>query len=398
MSNQPFPHYHQSSGDSQRRRHRSSIIILLSAAIFACTIGWAYFAHLDQISRATGQIIPAGRVQVIQAPDGGQIVQILVKEGDKVRRGQTLFLLDRTKVGAAVNEGRSRASALQAQMTRIEAELFDKPLVFPASLADFADLQANQRQLYSKRRTALQQQLASLERMRGLVQRELTMNEPLLASGDVSRSEVMRLERQVVDVQAQIDNTRNKYLQDLQTEYAKVGEDLATAQEVLKQREASLQDTVIVAPTDGVIKNVRFTTQGGVLRAGDELLQIVPTGEELIVEAKVSPADIAYVQVGQGASLKFDAYDSSIFGSADGTVAYISPDTLSEQAPGAPEHTFYRVHVRVDTRSMRPVAGKQVQLQPGMTATVEIKTGDNTVMGYLMKPIIKTMSESMNER
>ncbi|MEY4160354.1 MAG: hypothetical protein RLZZ136_975, partial [Pseudomonadota bacterium] len=190
----------------------------------------------------------------------------------------------------------------------------------------------------------------------------------------------------------------NKYLQDLQTEYAKVGEDLVTAQEVLKQRQAAMQDTVITASTDGVVKNVRFTTIGGVLRAGDELAQIVPTGEELIVEAQVSTSDIAYIRQGQGASLKFDAYDSSIFGSADGVVTYVSPDTLSEQQSGGPERTFYRVHIRVDTRPMKGLGGQAVALQPGMTATVEIKTGDNTVLGYLMKPILKTVSESMQER
>ena len=152
------------------------------------------------------------------------------------------------------------------------------------------------------------------------------------------------------------------------------------------------------APTDGVVKNVRFTTEGGVLRAADELAQIVPTGQELIVEAKVSPSDIAYIRVGQGASLKFDAYDSSIFGSADGVVTYISPDTLSEQSPGTAERTFYRVHIRVDTRHMKGPAGHAVQLQPGMTATVEIKTGSGTVLGYLLKPIIKTLAEAMNEK
>lgn len=398
MSNLLIPGSEQDGAQAHRHRRRASVIILLSTALFAIAVVWAHFAHLDQISRANGQIIPAGKVQVIQAPDGGQITKILIREGDSVHRGQTLFELDRIKVEAAVNEGRGRTAALQAQLARIEAELFDKPLAFPASLSGFPDLQASQRQLYAKRRTALQQQIAALERMHDLVQRELSMNQPLLASGDVSRSEVMRLERQVVDVEAQIENTRNKYMQDLQTEYAKVGEDLTTAQEVLKQREASLQDTVIVAPTDGIVKNVRFTTQGGVLRPGDEMLQIVPTGEELIVEAKVSPADIAYVRAGQGAALKFDAYDSSIYGSAEGKVTYISPDTLSEQAPGTPERTFYRVHVRVDTRRMRGPGGKPVQLQPGMTATVEIKTGDNTVLGYLLKPITKTLSESMNER
>ena len=121
------------------------------------------------------------------------------------------------------------------------------------------------------------------------------------------------------------------------------------------------------------------------------------TGEELIVEAKVSPADIAYVRLGQSASVKFDAYDSSIFGSADGRVSYISPDTLSEQSPSG-ERVYYRVHIRTDTSTMRPRAGESITIQPGMTATTEILTGHNTILRYLLKPIIKTVDQSFGER
>ncbi len=398
MSHEIATKAHLNKLDGDRRRRRSSRIILFSVLLMTTAVAWGYFATLDQTSRATGQIIPAGRDQIIQAPDGGQITRILVREGDHVKARQPLFLLDQAKVSAGVDEAKGRVAALQAQMARIEAELFDKPLSFPSDSSQFAELEASQKQLYLKRRTSLHEQLASLDRMRALAQNELELNQPLLKSGDVSRSEVMRLQRQVVDIEAQSDNTRNKYLQDLQAEYAKVGEDLVTAREVLKQRQAGMLDTVIRAPTDGVVKNVRFTTEGGVLRAADELAQIVPTGQELIVEAKVSPSDIAYIRVGQGASLKFDAYDSSIFGSADGVVTYISPDTLSEQSPGTAERTFYRVHIRVDTRHMKGPAGHAVQLQPGMTATVEIKTGSGTVLGYLLKPIIKTLAEAMNEK
>lgn len=309
-----------------------------------------------------------------------------------------LFALDPVRTKAAVDEGRERVAALEAQMARIEAELFDRQLVFPPSLNAFRDVEENQRQLFQKRRASLNGQLASLNHMHKLVVQELAMNRPLLDTGDVSRSEVMRLERQVVDIQSQIENTRNRYLQDLQTEYAKVGEDLETAREVLKQREAALQDTVIVAPTNGVVKNVRFTTQGGVLRPGDEMLQIVPTDEELIAEAKVSPSDIAYIRPGQGATIKFDAYDSSIYGSAEGTVTYVSPDTLTEQVPGAPERPYYRVHIKVDTSRMKVIDKNKIQLQPGMTVTAEIKTGNNTVLSYLMKPITKTISGSLTER
>jgi adhesin transport system membrane fusion protein len=379
-------------------RRRASLILGFSALLLAVAGVWAYFAHLDQISRATGQIIPAGRVQVVQAPDGGQILRIMVREGDRVRRGQVLFTLDEVKARAAVDEGRGKVAAFEAQLARIEAELFDKALIFPASLSGFPDLAASQRSLFVQRRNAISQQTAALIHMQGLARRELEMNQPLLASGDVSRSEVMRLERQVVDIDAQIANTRNKYLQDLQAEYAKAREDLVTAREVLKQREATLQDTVITAPSDGLVKNVRFTTPGGVLRAGDELLQVVPTGDELIIEAKVAPSDIAHVRVGQSAAVKFDAYDSSIYGDGEGRVSYISPDTLAEQAPGMQEHTYYRVHVRVDTNSMKKFEGKAIRLQPGMTATVEIKTGNNTVLSYLLKPVIKTLSESLGER
>ena len=379
-------------------RRRASLILGFSALLLVAAAVWAYFAHLDQISRATGQIIPAGRVQVVQAPDGGQILRIMVREGDQVRRGQVLFTLDEVKARAAVDEGRGKVAAFEAQLARIEAELFDRALVFPASLSGFPELAASQRALFTQRRNAISQQTAALVHMQALARRELEMNQPLLASGDVSRSEVMRLERQVVDIEAQIANTRNKYLQDLQAEYAKVREDLVTAREVLKQREATLQDTVITAPSDGLVKNVRFTTPGGVLRAGDELLQVVPTGDELIIEAKVAPSDIAHVRLGQSAAVKFDAYDSSIYGDGEGRVSYISPDTLAEQAPGMQEHTYYRVHVRVDTNSMKKFEGKAIRLQPGMTATVEIKTGNNPVLSYLLKPVIKTLSESLGER
>lgn len=174
-------------------------------------------------------------------------------------------------------------------------------------------------------------------------------------------------------------------------------EELVTAEQTLKQRAAALADTELEAPTDGIVKNVRLTTIGGVLRPSDEVLQIVPTGEELIVEAKVSPADIAYVRLGQLASVKFDAYDSSVFGSANGVVRYISPDTLTEQKPNS-DQVYYRVHIRVDTKSMRSRAGDKIEIQPGMTATVEIITGSNTVLKYLFKPILKTLDQSFGER
>lgn len=372
-------------------------VIFLSMLALLGFIGWASIAEIDQVSRATGQVIPSGRVQIVQSTDGGVIAGINVKEGDLVRKGQVLVTLDRVRLAAGVEEGRAKVASLKTVKARIEGELFDRPLVFPADVQDFPDFIANQRQLFAKRRAAQTQDIAALKRMLRLVSDELAMNQPLLAYGDVSKSEVLRLERSVADIEGQIANRQNKYLQDLQAEYAKVEEDLVTAEQTLTQRTAALADTELKAPTDGIVKNVRLTTIGGVLRPSDEVLQIVPTGEELIVEAKVSPADIAYVRVGQEASVKFDAYDSSIFGSADGRVSYISPDTLAEQKANG-EQVYYRVHIRVNTRTMRPRSDQKIEIQPGMTATTEILTGHNTVLKYLLKPIIKTFDQSFGER
>lgn len=377
------------------KAHR--LVILLTALSLAGFLLWAAWAEIDQVSRASGHVIPVGRVQVIQSTDGGVIQQIRVKEGDKVEKGQILVTLDRVKIAAAVEESRAKVASMKTVKSRIEAELFDRPLVFPADVQEFPEFVANQRQLYSKRRNAHSADIAALRKMLGLVRKELNMNQPLLAAGDVSRSEVMRLERTVADVESQIVNRQNKYLQDLQAEYAKVEEELVSAEQVLTQRLSSLQDTELEAPTDGIVKNIRLTTIGGVLRPGDEVLQIVPTGEVLIVEAKVSPTDIAYVRVGQLASVKFDAYDSSIFGSAVGKVIYISPDTLAEQKAQG-DQVYYRVHVSTDTKTMRPRADEKIEIQPGMTATAEIKTGRNTVLKFLLKPITKTVSGSFGER
>lgn len=382
---------------ADRSRKSSTSIIGITALAVACFLVWASFAEIDQVSRATGQVIPAGRVQLLQSNDGGVISAIFVKEGDHVRKGQTLVLLDQVKIEASVEEGRAKVAALKAARSRIEAELFDRALSFPNDIGDFPHFVENQRQLFGKRREAQRQDVAALRSMASLAKQELAMNMPLLEHGDVSRSEIIRLQRSVTDIEAQIANKQNKYLQDLQAEYAKTEEELVTAEQTLTQRLASLRGTEIEAPADGIVKNVRLTTIGGVLRPGDEVMQIVPTGGQLIIEAKVSPSDIAYVLEGQDASVRFDAYDSSIFGTASGKVIYISPDTLSEQQ-GNGEQIYYRVHIRADTSTMHKRPTKTVVIQPGMTATAEIQTGRNTILKFLAKPIIRTIADSFGER
>lgn len=378
-------------------RH-STLIVALAALAVAGFLLWSMLAHVDQVTRATGQVIPSGRTQIVQSAEGGTIAEILVREGDRVRRGELLVRLDEVRLRAQVDEGEATVGSLKAKMARIQAELFDKPLTFPADLERFPEFTANQRQLYLRRRAALQADLGSLGSMRTLMTQELQMNLPLVDSGDVSRSEILRMRRSVAEVDGQIATRRNEYLQQLQAEYAQTESELTVAAQQLAQSQSSLNGVELRAPADGVVVNVRLTTIGGVLRPGDEMLQIVPTGDRLIVEAKVSPAEIAFIRVGQPASVKFDAYDSAIYGAGWGRVAYVSADTLTEQTPQGPK-PYYRVNLSVDASNLRPRRrGDRIALQPGMTATAEIITGESTVFRYLTKPILKTSSEALRER
>lgn len=385
---------------AKRTHHSSTIIIVLVAVTIAAFIAWSFWARLDQISRARGQVIPAGRVQIIQSLDGGEITKILVREGDSVRRGQLLLVLDKVKLAAAAEEARAQVAALRATMTRVQAELLNKPLLFPADVRAYPEFVQNQQTLYNERRSALNAQLAGIRSQQRLQEQELDLNKPLVTTGDVAQSEVIRMQRMAADLGTQAEVQRGRYIQDLQAEFTKTQGDLVTAEQVLTQRQDALKNAEFRSPADGVVKNVRLTTVGGVFRPGDEVMTIVPTGDRLIVEAKVSPSDIAYVKPGQSASVKFDAYDSSIYGAGEGKVTFISPDTMSEQGPdGKAEAPYYRVHLTVDTSRMHPhYPGEKIEIQPGMTATAEIRTGESTVFRYLTKPILKTASESMGER
>lgn len=373
------------------------IIIVICVALVGF-IAWARWAELDQVTRAPGQVIPYARVQIIQSEEGGAISEINVREGDVVEAGQLLVKLDTVQLVASVAEARARVAALQSRMARIDAELFNKALTFPASLRDFPDFTANQRQLFTRRRAAMDAELRSLADMARLQQEELDLNLPLVETGDVARSEIIRMQRAIVETQGRISNLRAQYVRDLQTEFVETEEELVAAQQLLTQREDSLRAASLIAPTDGIVKNVRLTTIGGVLRPGDEVMQIVPTGERMIIEAQVPPRDIAYVATGQRARVNFDAYDSAVYGSGDGEVVYISPDTLSEQNDDGTANVYYQVQLEVTTDTMRPRTPEEIiSLQPGMTATAEILTGSQTVWEYITKPILKTTRESLQE-
>jgi adhesin transport system membrane fusion protein len=385
----------ESEDDLPRSGH---LLLLASAAAIGGFLYWASEAEIDQITRAPGQVIASSRNQVIQELDGGIVTEILVKEGSLVKQGQPLVLFDRTKTETSYLESRAKAAALKAAQARLEAEVYGGQPKFPPELKEYPGIRANQEMLFKARQTALHEDIAAQRQTLGLIESELKMLLPLLDAGDVSKAEVLKLQRQVAEAEAAITNRRNKYRQESQTDLSKALEDLAGLEQIMAQRREQLGRTVVTSPTDGVVRNIRITTRGGVAKPGEEIMQIVPVDDDLLFEAKVKPADIAFVKPGLPATIKLDAYDYTIYGSFEGVVTYISVDTLSDEARNFNEPAYYRVQVKTRGSDIKQRAGRRIEIQTGMTASVEIKTGANTVLKYLTKPITKTLSESLGER
>lgn len=373
-----------------------SLIIWATLLMIAILLIWASFAKIDQVTRASATVIASARTQEIQAVDEGVLAELLVKEGDEVKKGDLLAVLEEERAKAALGNSQSKVAALQARVSRLEAEIFDKPLKFPEQVQKYPEYVQNQTELYNRRRMAIEQDVMSLESMLRLAKQELSLNEPLLKYGDVSQADVIKLKRQVADIEAQITNKRNKYFEEAQTELTKAQEELQAEQEQLRDRVQVLEEKRLFAPTDGKVNNIEVTTIGGVVKPGETIMQLLPTSSDLVVEAKVKPMDIAYVKEGQSASVKLDAYDFSIFGAMDGEVIYISPDTLMEKTAQG-EQPYYRVQIRI-AGAQYTNRSKDIIIKPGMTASVDIKAMERTVLSYLTKPITKTLSEGLGER
>lgn len=376
---------------------RSRLTLYVAILGLIAVVTWAALGKVDQVTRTQAQIIAAQRTQVIQSPDGGVLTQLHVKEGDVVKAGQLVVTLQKARAAAAVSDSRAKVAALRITLARLQAEVYGTPLTFDNSLLVFADYIRNQTALYVKRQTAFNDDINAMENILSLAEDELQINRKLEMSGDVSRADILRLQRSVADVKAQLANKRNKYLQDAQAEMTRAQEELSTQAEQLRDRSQVLVQTELMAPTDGIVNSIKTNTVGGVVRQGETIMEVLPTGNDLIAEAKISPTDIALVNVGQDASIKIDAYDSSIFGSLQGKVIYVSPDILTEETRQG-SSTYYRVKIKITGTEFKGDKANEIHLRPGLTATVEIKGMERSVLSYLTKPLIKTISQSLGER
>lgn len=386
------------SNSSQLTKHVMGALLMLTLVLGLLVFGWwASVSQLDIVTKAAGAVIPSSRVQSIQSLDGGILEEIKVSEGEIVDKGQLLLRINREKAQAIYRESLSKVASLESTIARAKSEVLGVPLVFPSSASAFPEVIQAQKILYAKRQAALNEEIEVLQQTLNLVQKELSLNEPMLETGEVSEVEVIRLRRQVNDIKGSIAQRRNRYLSESQAELGKAQDELSAQTEQLAARKSVLDQVDIYAPVRGVIKNIRITTQGGVVRPAEEIMQLVPIDEELLIEIKIKPTEVAFLRPGLPASVKLDAYDYTIYGMLNGELTYISPDTLREET-AREEIKYYRGIVRTKGSKLRNPRAEKIEIIPGMTASVEIKTGQRSVMQYLLKPITKSLSESLHER
>jgi len=418
---------------SRQRTQRAQTIVRTAVGVVALLILWASLAHVDEVTRGDGRVIPSRQLQLVQSLDGGVVSEILVREGQVVERDQLLLKIDETRATSGVRESAATGFALRARQARLRALADGTSFLPPASGGD--DEKAivdGERRLYETRlsemntmlainRQQLQQReqelaemrarRASAERSLDLGQQELAKTRPLLASGAVSEVDILRLERdvarsrgeaeqaraQIARVQAAIGEAQRKiqeteltFRNDSRKELAEVVGKLNALNEGAVALADKVDKSQIKSPVRGRVQRLLANTVGGVIQPGKDIVEIVPLDDALVLEARVQPKDIAFIAPGQAATVKFSAYDFSIYGGMAAEVENISPDTVVDERGNA----FYLVRVRTKGAKFND----KLPIIPGMTAEVDILTGNKTVMAYLLKPVLKAKAYALRER
>jgi adhesin transport system membrane fusion protein len=381
--------------DLTRRERRTSAIIWLCVLALLLFLLWAYFAVLDEVTVGIGKVTPSSRAQIIDSLDGGIVKQLDVHEGNIVQRGEVLATLDPTRFQTNFGEAIARVRTLRASSERLQAELSDTPLRFSADILQHPELVARETQLYQARRQNFVETIGNLQQSLALVQAELNVTEPLMLRGAAGKVDVIRLRRQVSDLRGKIDEARNDYYVRAHEEQVKNNGELDAQLQVAAGKQDLLTRTTLISPVRGIVKDVRVTTVGGVLEPGGKLMEIVPLEDQLLIETRINPRDIGYIRPGLPAVVKITAYDASIYGDLRGEVETVSPDTLQDEVRH--DEFYYRVYVRTQKAELTNKSGRRFAIMPGMVANVEIKTGQKTVMDYLLKPLNKA-KESLRER
>jgi adhesin transport system membrane fusion protein len=369
-------------------------VYLLLAAIVVAVV-WAALSKVDIVAKANGRLVPDGREQIIASLEGGILRELLVREGQQVSEGQALALLDPTRFEAQQAESNSKKQSLMGTQARLQAEASGHALEFPAGLP--AAVVQGESENHDARQRALDQAVDTTRRSAKMLNHELQVAEGLSAKGLMSDVEVMRVRRQLNDLELQTQERVNRYRQEAAADLVRVRNELALMEEQAVVRDDALRRTTLVSPVKGVVKTIRNSTVGGVIAPGAPMIEIMPLGKRILVEARVLSGDIGFVKVGQPVKVKLTAYDYALYGGMEGTVLSISPDAASDpEKSTSAEGTWYRAIIKADRATLKQF-DKPLDLLPGMTASVEIRTGQRSVLGFLLRPLVRTQ-EAFRER
>nr|WP_256357203.1 HlyD family type I secretion periplasmic adaptor subunit [Pseudomonas sp. PDM26] len=435
LQGQPLPEVNKALIEDAPRVVRLTIWAII--AFFVFLMLWANFAVIDEVTKGDGKAIPSSKIQKIQNLEGGIVAELFVKEGQIVEAGAPLIRLDDTRFASNVGETEADRLSMLLRVERLSAEVEDRPLNFPEDVLKAVPGQAkNEESLYISRRQQLHDEIGGLQeqliqrqqelreftskqaqyrQQLGFQRQEISMSEPLVAQGAVSPVEVLRLRRAeaetrgqldattlaipraesaIKEVQRKVDETRGKFRSEALTQLNEARTDLNKAQATGKALEDRVSRTLVTSPVRGIVNKLLVNTIGGVIQPGSDMVEIVPLDDTLLVEAKIRPQDIAFLHPGQEATVKFTAYDYTIYGGLKARLEQIGADTITDEDK---KTTYYIIKLRTD-RSHLGTDEKPLLIIPGMVASVDIITGKKTVLSYLLKPIIRARAEALHER
>lgn len=421
--------------DDSPRVVRITLWAILS--FFIIMIAWASLADIDEVTRGDGKAIPSSRLQKIQNLEGGIVAEVFVHEGEVVKAGAPLLRLDDTRFRSNAGESEADRLALEARIQRLTAQLDNKETLTlsPEILNKTPDIANGEMELFTSVNKRIQSELSGLNeqlvqkkqelldyqakgsqyrRSLGLLQQEISMSEPLVAKGAISKVEVLRLRRSEVEtrgqlesvtlavpraeaaikeIESKINETRGRYRSEALSQLNEARTDLSKIEASGKAIEDRVNRTLVTSPVRGIVQQLMVNTIGGVIQPGNDLVEIVPLDDTLLVEAKIRPQDIAFLRPGQEAMVKFTAYDYTIYGGLKAKLEQISPDTVTDKDG----KSFYVIRLRTEKNHLGSDE-KPLIIIPGMVASVDIITGKKTILSYLLKPILRARAEAFRER
>lgn len=424
----------------ERAPRGASAVIVLAALFFVVMAGWAAVAEIDEVTRAEGRVIPFSKTQLIQSAEPGVVQEILVRPGQHVRQGDILVRLDPTTSAATLGESEARAQAVEAKVARLKTEYEGNLLgeyvcptriknVAPEVCDNEANLLAARRESYLKNTSVLEERVeqrehelagaeADLQRLKEsleIAERELALLAPLSQRNLVSKTDLLRVERDVSDIKGQIATGEQsiariqaalresklqlqqallQFRQEALSELTAALSELSIVRQTISGAETRMFRTDIRSPVDGIVNSLEVNTVGAFVSSGTQVMDIVPIADKLLVEGRVRPQDIAFIRPGQEATVKITAYDFSIYGGLDGIVDTVSADSVYDQET---RETFYIVLVRTEEAELTKDE-QTLPVMPGMVAEVDILTGKKTILQYILKPFNQARHEALTER